>query len=285
MGIETEQFRVIGVDKDTGEDVAVVIDAATRAAAEVKADQQNIDTTHIVRLKPDGETMLQEHTDYAFDAAEARTTTPTDKLIQEIVEHEPLPPTPGPITTTPTTPEIVTTISRPGYTTPTHQYTGTRPTGLSALVFIIVVLAGISAGGYYVLVHQPNLASADDHLMSGEDLFDHPFAEQPAVQADTQPSGQPNVFSRQHGSSSANTYPQNTQRQAQQPASSQEPSALVLQSIIVGQEGRFAVINGQLYKEGSELAGCKLIRVDDNSVLMERQGAQFVLDIPQAPRR
>ena len=55
--------------------------------------------------------------------------------------------------------------------------------------------------------------------------------------------------------------------------------ALVLQSVVTSHEGRFAVINGKLYKEGSELAGCTLRAVADDWVLMERLGEQFVLEI------
>ncbi|XAM01043.1 hypothetical protein OT109_06575 [Phycisphaeraceae bacterium D3-23] len=307
MAIETCQFRVVGVDMDTGEDVSVVIEAATKAAVEVKAEKMNIDTTHIVRMKRADDLVADEHTQYLLDAAEARSTTPTDKLIEEVVPPEtpretltPAP-KPKPAALTPHVPApapppaqepvVLAAVSRPNYASPSVKCSGPRPTGKSALVFVAAVLFGIAAGGYYVLVQQPMSANADEALLYGDDLFDAPDTDVTQTQNSQQPRlNNANAFGQRPGntpnatSSHAQQPTTNNAAQGERPAPATQRVRLELQSVVVSHEGRFAVINGKLTPQGDTVAGCKLVNVADDWVLMEHDGEQFILRIiPNTP--
>lgn len=214
MAVETNDFRVVGVDMDTGEDVSVVIAAATKAAAEVKAEKLNIDTTHIVRMKRHDDPSADEHTQYAHDAAEARSTTPTDKLIEEIIEPETpreapemvMVPTPSPLPepapaqhAAPSAPAaqqppvVLAAVSRPAYSAPTLNLGGKRPSATSALLFVLAVLLGIAGGGYYVLVQEPNAANAND-LLPPDMLFDESNTAPPPAPVQRPQLNNPNAF-------------------------------------------------------------------------------------------
>ncbi|MFI4860359.1 MAG: hypothetical protein ACIAXF_06730 [Phycisphaerales bacterium JB063] len=299
MAIETCQFRVVGVDKDTGEDVSVVIEAATKAAVEVKAEKLNIDTTHIVRMKRADDPVADEHTQYLLDAAEARSTTPTDKLIEEVVPpetpRETFTAAPKPASLTQHTPKptpdqepaVIAAVSRPAYSVPSVKWSSPRPTGKSALVFVAAVLFGIAAGGYYVLVQQPMSASADEALLYGDDLFDTPGTTTPATDNNRPRLNNANAFAqRQGGAPSANhtQAPSTNQANTPRPAPAAQRVRLELQSVVVSHEGRFALINGKLTPQGGVISGCTLVTVADDWVLLERGGEQFVLRIiPNAP--
>ncbi|MEM9415715.1 MAG: hypothetical protein AAGA29_09600 [Planctomycetota bacterium] len=309
MAIETCQFRVVGVDKETGEDVSVVIEAATKAAVEVKAEKLNIDTTHIVRMKRADDFVNDEHTQYLLDAAEARSTTPTDKLIEEVVPpetpRETLTPAAKPAALTSHVPKpqhtheeepmVIAAISRPAYSAPTVKWSGSKPTGKSALIFVAAVLFGIAAGGYYVLVQQPMSASADEALLYGDNLFDTTNADIAVTPETTQPRprprlNNPDAFGGQRSGSNAGTPttaaqpPSNNAAQNNSPEPDAQRIRLELQSVVVSHEGRFAVINGKLTPQGETVAGCTLVNVADDWVLMEHNGEQFILRIvPNAP--
>jgi len=290
MSVQLEQYRVVGVKRSTGEDVSVVIEAASKAAAEVKAEQQNIETTHIVRLKQADELPPDAYELFSADAAEALSSRRTEHLIENIataVPDEPAPPPrpepprpePVPSRKPAPMPEIVAAITRPVYTAPAMRREPEYNSPFSAFAFVLFVIAGLAGGAYYVLIHEPNALIADQHeLVFGDDLY---------IAAPTSASGKPanaprdafdNRTSTQQTQTSTNNQPLNPPANLpRQP--SNDVSALVLQSVVTSHEGRFAVINGKLYKEGSELAGCKLLKVADDWVLMERLGEQFVLEI------
>jgi len=285
MAVETCQFRVAGVDRETGEDVSIVIEAATKAAAEVKADKQGIDTTHIVPLRdPAAEFAAKEENLYAVDAAEARMTTPTDKLIEVCVpEEEVTDDAEAYAESESETTQIVGSIARPAYTSPVVSWVPSTPhTSLGMVAFVLAVLCGISAGGYFVLIHEPSKVSADtQRLEFGEDLYVDVIGSEVDVPGQT--PMQSNAFSRQptHGTEDA------TAPQTERPQNLVRPDgapAFVLQSVVVSHEGRFAILNGQLYKQGSEIAGCTLVSVADDWVLMQWGGAQFVVELkPNTP--
>ncbi len=310
MAVETTQFRVVGVDKDTGEDVSIVLDAATKAAAEVKAEKLNIDTTHIVRMKRHDDPPADEHTQYAQDAAEARSTTPTDKLIEEVVPQETprekptayTPPAPAPARPQPQPveePVVLAAVSRPAYSAPSVKWGGQRPTGRSAVLFVLAVLLGIAGGGYYVLVQEPGSAGADEADLYNEGLFDD-GSELLVPQADTHARLNHNNAFGDRGTRprataqnpvtppADNTPPtqapvvrSNTPPQgADNPATpAGQPVRLELQSVVVSHEGRFAVINGKMYPQGATLHGCTLLNIADDRVLLDRGGERFTLRI------
>lgn len=310
MAVETTQFRVVGVDKDTGEDVSIVLDAATKAAAEVKAEKLNIDTTHIVRMKRHDDPIADEHTQYAMDASEARSTTPTDKLIEEVVPQEtprekptahqpPAPPAARPQTQPTQEPVVLAAVSRPAYSAPSVKWSGPRPTGRSAILFVLAVLLGIAGGGYYVLVQEPGSAGADEAALYDESLFDDgsellaPNADAHARLNHQNAFGDRGTRPRTPSQSPAaqlanNTPPTQTpvvrSNTPAQPADNPTPPAsqpvrLELQSVVVSHEGRFAVINGKMYPQGASLHGCTLLNIADSWVLMDRSGEQFMLRI------
>ena len=301
MAVEMNEFRVFGVNKDTGKDVSVVIEAATKAAAEVKADQQNIDTTHIVRMKAPEDALPDGQMPFIPSAADTHSTTPTDKLIEEVVPPEspreiPEPPplqaagpgqppaaTPGPSDE----PTFIVPTSRPAYNAPTLVGHGHKPSGMGALMFVCAVLCGIAAGGYYVLVQEPRAADADAARLYSEPLFDNG-----SEVLDTDPQSA-TPLNHHNASGEPGTRPPadtgNTQAQApahgatpHQASASNDPAGsqpLVLQSVVTSPEGRFAVINNNTYPEGAEIAGCTLLNVADDWVLMQSGGEQFVLRI------
>lgn len=282
MSVQMEQFRVAGVDRETGEDVSVVIEAATKAAAEVKAEQQGIETTHIARLKQADELPPEESELFSADAAEALSSRRTENLIEEVamaVPDEPAPPKmppPPPEAPPPVMPQVVAAISRPAYTTPVMRRDREYSSPFSAFAFVLLVLAGLCGGAYFVLVHEPNASLADEHeLVFGDDLYmdpTPPIEQSPRARSNAFVNGQQPA--RVNPAGTATRPPAELPRQA-----SVDVPALVLQSVVTSHEGRFAVINGKLYKEGAQLAGCTLRNVADDWVLMERLGEQFVLEI------
>jgi hypothetical protein len=320
MSVQTQPFRVVGVNTQTGEDVSVVIDAATKAAAEVKAEQMDIETTHIVRLKQDTSTPPDEHELFSSEAAEALAGKRTDKLIEEVVPPEepkaatasvpssaatsnthtqtqaPQPPNP-----------IVAAITRPSYNAPASRQepSAAEVSGLRAFGLVLIVLFGISAGAYFVLVHQPNRTVAQDaELVFGQDLFSD-VLQPPALEApfDKLDRDAFNDTSADHARSAADGPPIAPDQQLQisraEPASANgsnsaaasatQPRAITpasstaskfkLQSVVTTNKGRFAVINGKLYEQGGAIGSAKLVRVADDWVLIERDGKQFTLQI------
>ncbi|MEM1353926.1 MAG: hypothetical protein AAGC44_12070 [Planctomycetota bacterium] len=290
MSVQLEQFRVVGVNRSTGEDVSVVIDAATKAAAEVKAEQMDIETTHIVRLKQADEQPPDEHELFSADAAEALSTRRTEKLIEDIATAvpdqdqqappSPEPPAPEPAPKNRSAPltEIVAAINRPAYSSPATRREQEYHSSSTAFLFVLLVLAGLAGGAYFVLVHEPNaLVAQEEQLLFGEDLYfevsppTDPPAQGPRLDAfNNRPNPQP---------TDRETTPLQPASPQGSPRHTDDLPPLVLQSIVTSHEGRFAVINGKLYREGAELAGCKLLRVADNWVMMQRGARQFVLEI------
>lgn len=300
MSVNMQQFRVVGVSTKTGEDVSVVIDAATKAAAEVKAEQMDIETTHIVRIKQEEPTPPDEHELFSAEAAEALAGKRTVNLIEEVIAAEEPRPAPAPAPTVHTPPatsarnkpvpnQVIAAITRPTYASPASQREpAAEVSGLRAFGVVLLVLLGITAGAYFVLVHEPNNVNAQhEELLFGEDLFSDVV---PHVKANT-PAGP----ARDAFDTRVNTRPPAADKPPiaadQQivitPATAQAepkplgPADLVLQSVVTSHEGRFAVINGRLYKQGSTIAGHKLVNVADDWVLMEHSGKQFVLQIEQ----
>lgn len=318
MSVQTQQFRVVGVNTQTGEDVSVVIDAGTKAAAEVKAEQMQIETTHIVRLKQDTPEPPTEHELFSSEAAEALAGKRTINLIEEVVppeEPKQAPaadpasasgstnaPTPG---SPPPTQDLVTAITRPNYAGPASRQDahGDQVSGLRAFGLVLLVLMGISAGAYFVLVQQPNSINAQgDELVFGQDLFSdvlEPAAlEQPtekvrdafnsrAANADPLPGGPPIAPDQQlqitppADSASAGVSEPTPKSTAAPPAPS-KASKFKLQSVVTTNQGRFAVINGKLYEQGGNIGSAKLVSVADDWVLIERDGKQFTLKIEQS---
>ena len=308
MSVQTQQFRVVGVSTETGEDVSVVIDAATKAAAEVKAEQMQIETTHIVRLKQDTPEPPDEHELFSSEAAEALAGKRTDKLIEEVVppeEPKPAPaetvasaqstPAPGPAQ--PVHPQrLVSAITRPNYAAPStrREPTGTEVSGLRAFGIVLLVLLGISAGAYFVLVHQPKTINAEeDRLVFGENLFSEvlepPTLEQPqetvrdafnnrTTNTAPEPGGPPIAPDQQINL----TPPQVDSADAASANGSATKPKLKLQSVVTTNKGRFAVINGKLYEQGGDIGSAKLVSVADDWVLIERDGKQFTLQIEQS---
>lgn len=286
MAVETCQFRVAGVVRETGLDISLVIDAATKAAAEVKADQQGIDTTHIVPLHDPAATTTDHAEDqYAIDAAEARTTTPTNKLIEACVPEETVKPDLTPDVPSEAEPVMIPdAIMRPAYTTPVVGWTPSdRPSAMSLLVFALFILGGITAGGYFVLIHEPASVSAQSQpLVFGNDLYVDVIGGE--VDNTDQPAVNANAFSHRNETAAHRTHdtaPPPSLQNLHRPSSA---PALILQSVVVSHEGRFAILNGQLYKEGTQVAGCTLISVADDWVLMQWHEAQFVIQLkPNTP--
>lgn len=312
MSVQTQQFRAVGVNTQTGEDVSVIIDAATKAAAEVKAEQMRIETTHIVRLKTDNPEPPNEHDLFASEAAEARAGTPTDKLIEEIVapeEPKQAPRSPehasagGSMATfkpasAPEPTAVVTAITRPSYAAPSSQNHSTDTvSGLRAFSIVLLILMGMCAGAYFVLVHQPNtLKAQEEELIFGQDLFsdvlEPPTLESPFDKLDRdafnrrsdspQPGSPPIALDQQLVISTPPAESAVAGRSDQPTANPPAPSKnskLKLQSVVTTNQGRFAVINGKLYEQGGSIGSAKLVSVADDWVLIERDGKQFTLKI------
>ena len=311
MSVQTQQFRVVGVNTKTGEDVSVVIDAATKAAAEVKAEQMDIDTTHIVRLKQETPEPPDEHELFSTEAAEALAGKRTDKLIEEVVPPEEpkqapqAAPTPPP-TPTAEQPSVVTAITRPSYAAPASRQDlrADQLSGMRAFGIVLLVLFGISAGAYFVLVFQPNHINAqDDELVFGQDLFSD-VLEPPAIESPfdklerdafnnrttntgPEPDGPPIAPDQQinlsppagPASAGGSTNPLETTSDNPPAATS---GKFKLQSVVTTNKGRFAVINGKLYEQGKNIGSAKLVSVADDWVLIERDGKQFTLKIEQS---
>lgn len=307
MSVQTQQFRVVGVSTETGEDVSVVIDAATKAAAEVKAEQMQIETTHIVRLKSDTPEPPDEHELFSSEAAEALAGKRTDKLIEEVVPPEepkqaqqaeavsaagpPAEPTSAPKPVHPQ--HLVSAITRPNYAAPSNRRepAGTEVSGLRAFGIVLLVLFGISAGAYFVLVHQPKTSNAEEErLVFGENLFSEvlepPTLEQPQETVRDAFNNRSNSAPRPGGPPIApdqqiNLTPPQAEA-ASAAGSTPNASKLKLQSVVTTNKGRFAVINGKLYEQGKNIGSAKLVSVADDWVLIERDGKQFTLQIEQS---
>ena len=303
MSVQMQQFRVVGVSTETGEDVSVVIDAATKAAAEVKAEQMCIETTHIVRLKQETPEPPDEHELFSSEAAEALAGKPTASLIEEVVppeEPKQAPPAETASAVGPQHPQppshpkdkdVVAVIARPTYAAPNtrREPTGADVSGVRAFGLVLLVLLGISAGAYYVLIHEPNTLKADEEeLIFGQDLFSDvidPVSIEPAdrkmrdafnnrtTNTAPEPGGPPIAEDQQvvindqaEGASAPGLTPK-------------RPGKLTLQSVATTKDGRFAVINNKLYKQGSMIGSATLVSVANDWVLIERDGKQFTLKI------
>ena len=307
MSVQIQQFRVVGVNTQSGEDVSVVIDAATKAAAEVKAEKMHIETTHIARLKTDSPEPPDEHDLFSIEAAEALASNRTINLIEACVSHEkteaPPPaeaasaagstgrPDAGPQPTQHPSPhEIIPAITRPSYASPASQQ-GPRAdqvSGLRAFGIVLIVLFGISAGAYFVLVHQPNTVKAQgDELVFGQDLFSDVL--EPAT-IDQSHEKLRDAFNNRTTSANAQPNPEGPPIALDQQlqinltddtsaAGSSTASKFKLQSVVTTNAGRFAVINGKLYKQGASIGSAILVSVADDWVLIERDGKQFTLQI------
>ncbi|MFN3167652.1 MAG: hypothetical protein ACE37H_11370 [Phycisphaeraceae bacterium] len=305
MSVEMQQFRVVGVRNATGEDVSIVIDAATKAAAEVKAEQMDIETTHIVRLKADEPVPPDEHELFSAEACEALVGKRTDKLIEEVVppeEPKASKPAPAIVPPAPATQakaqaktqaksnEIVAAITRPVYAAPNSKRESSPDaiSGARAFSFVLLVLLGITAGAYFVLVHEPNKVTAQEHeLIFGEDLFSDVIPAEPATAAgpvrdafgnqSTTPNNRTPI-EKDHQAfigdpgQAASAAGRNTNKPNQ-------TQPLELQSVVTSHEGRFAVISGKLYKQGAMIGDSKLVSVADDWVLIETAGKQYTLQI------
>lgn len=320
MSVQTQQFRVVGVNRQTGKDVSVILDAGTKAAAEVKAAQMHIETTHIVRIKQPTPEPPDEHDLFAAEAAEALAGKRIDQLIEAVVPPEEprlapqtqgdVPPTSSLASTTQPVEvpsQVVAATTRPTDPELASRQAGTdQVSGLSAFGLVLVILLGISAGTYFVLVHQPNrIQPQHNELIFGQDFFTgavepHAFESHtldrkasgretpvsitpatPPIAPDQQIKITPlQANPTQPGSTSA---PTSTSADAQTaPLSTPSPNSkrkLKLQSIVTTHKGRFAVINGKLYKEGDAFGSASLVSVADDWVLIERDGKQFTLHI------
>jgi hypothetical protein len=289
MSVQTQQFRVVGVNTETGEDVSVIIDAATKAAAEVKAEQMQIETTHIVRMKQDTPEPPDEHELFSSEAAEALAGQRTEKLIEEVVPPEEPKEAPAPPSAPEPTQEVVTAITRPTYAAPAsrREPVGSEVSGLRAFGIVLFVLMGICAGAYYVLVHQPNQSIAsDEQLIFGEDLFSD-VLEAPPLESPFDKLER-DAFSARSENLGTDGPPIALDQQlqiTQQPGASDPKPApsktgkLKLQSVVTTNKGRFAVINGKLYEQGGSIGSATLVSVADDWVLIERDGKQFTLQI------
>lgn len=293
MSVQLQEFRVVGVNCETGQDVSVVIEAGTKAAAEVKAEQMNIETTHIVRIKQDEPTPPDEHELFSTEAAEALAGKRTDKLIEEVVPPEEPKATPEPPTSKvapaaprhaakPTQSSIATTITRPIHNTPSMQRDASvsELSGFRAFSFVLVVLLAMAGGAYFVLVHEPNAVEAQEHeLVFGEDLFSDVLPPQSDARKRSNTTMR-DAFSNRSEPSATEAPPIaiEQQRFINHPPQ-QQPDQLQLQSVVTSHEGRFAVINGKLYKQGTTLMGYTLVNVADDWVLIEKEGQQSVLQI------
>lgn len=322
MSVQTQQFRVVGVNTQTGEDISVVIDAGTKAAAEVKADQMHIETTHIVRIKQDTPEPRDEHELFSSEAAQALAGKRTDKLIEEIVPPEepktapqaqddspteqptnsPTNYAPTPCTPQATPPPAVTPIARLSYAGPASREARTdQVSGLRAFGLVLLVLLGIAAGSYFVLVHQPNTIQAhNDELIFGQDLFsdvlETPTLESPfdklqrdafndQGKASLTPSSPPIAPDQQikvtppqeNQEPSTKAGSESETRQTTAPPNATKNTKLKLQSVVTTHKGRFAVINGKLYEQGDAFGSATLVSVADDWVLIERDGKQFTL--------
>ncbi|MEM6505093.1 MAG: hypothetical protein AAF711_06475 [Planctomycetota bacterium] len=290
MSVQTQPFRVVGVNTETGEDVSVVIEAATKAAAEVKAEQMQIETTHIVRIKQEAHEPPDEHELFSTEAAEALVGKRTDKLIEEVVPPEEPKPMTQPAAPQPVaapTPNIVNAITRPTYAAPASQREpiGSEISGLRVFSIVLLLLLGMSAGAYYVLIHQPNAIQAqDEDLVFGQDLFSDVL--EPA-ELDQSDDAMRNVFNARGGGSGegqSDDPPIAIEQQLRitppptQPTENDKP-VLQLQSVVTTNNGRFAVINGKLYEQGGAIGSAILVSVADDWVLIERDGKQFTLRI------
>lgn len=297
MSVQTQQFRVVGVNTQTGKDVSVVIDAASKAAAEVKAEKMQIETTHIVRLKQDEPAPPGEHELFSTEAAEALAGKRTINLIEEVITQEdriaapPPPPPPPPPAPEPPPPAVVAAITRPNYTAPAVQreHGGAELSGVRAFGIVLLVLFGICAGAYFVLVHQPNKTIAgDEDLIFGQDLFSDVLEDPPA--ADAPFDKLRDAFNTRADSAQLGGPPISPDQQLQitpkpetadvaPPAEPSKPSKFKLQSVVTTNKGRFAVINGKLYEQGGQIGSATLVSVADDWVLIERDGKQFTLKI------
>jgi len=288
MSVQTQQFRVVGVNTHTGEDVSVVIDAATRAAAEVKAEKMQIETTHIVRLKPDEPVPLNEHELFSSDAAEVLASRRTINLIEEVVPYEEPKPSPPPPPPAPAPQAVVAAITRPNYTSPVTRPEPSRAevSGLRAFGIVLLVLFVIGGGAYFVLVHQPNKTIAgDEGLVFGQNLFSDVLENPPTPEAPFDKLR--DAFNERAADAASSGPPIAPDQQLQitppaeaaSAAGSPKPRKLKLQSVVTTNKGRFAVINGKLYEQGGNIGSAKLVSVADDWVLIERDGKQFTLKI------
>lgn len=292
MSVQTQQFRVVGVDKATGQDISAVIDAATKAAAEVKAEQMNIETTHIVRLKQDEPAPPDDHELFSAEAAEALTAKRTDKLIEEVAPPEE--PRIAPALTPPPDAAPQPAPLAPAVARPAYNASNTRGepaagelSGLRVFSFVLLFLLALCGGAYFVLVHEPNAVKADtQELVFGDDLFTDVIH---ATQGESANTPVRDAFTNRVGAGAQSDQPilaeaerlviNPPQDQAAAPDGPARPVKLVLQSVVTSHEGRFAVINGKLYKQGSAVMGHTLLNVADDWVLLEADGTQRVLQI------
>ncbi|MGB0767102.1 MAG: hypothetical protein ACPGYV_05285 [Phycisphaeraceae bacterium] len=288
MSVTTHPFRVVGVNTQTGKDVSIVIDAATKAAAEVKAEQLHIETTHIVRIKEETPVPPDEHELFSTEAAEALAGKPTASLIEEVTAHEPHEPEPTAHKPTPIRPEpaaVVAAIARPTYAAPANSRDkpADAVSGLRAFGLVLVVLLGISAGAYFVLVHQPNALNAQEpELVFGQDLFSDVITPKTS---NNNPAPLRDAFedltNRNTPAQKRPPIAEEQQRIINDRADAPKPTdaRLALDSVVTTNTGRFAVINGKLYKEGADLGSAKLVSVANDWVLIERDGKQITLNM------
>jgi MSHA biogenesis protein MshK len=64
----------------------------------------------------------------------------------------------------------------------------------------------------------------------------------------------------------------------------EKPSiTLSLDSILIGDDRRVAVINGEVVGEGDSLADTRIVRIGSDNVLVRRAGESARLELPSAP--
>lgn len=301
MSVQIQQFRVVGVNTQSGEDVSVVIDAASKAAAEVKADQMHIETTHIVRLNTDTPEPPDEHDLFSKEAAQALASNRTINLVEACVTHEGSAATasaetasatvsqPPKLTSPPSPPpqQVVAAITRPSYAAPATQreHHADEVSGQRAFALVLLVLLGITAGAYFVLVHQPNATNAQSQeLIFGQDLFSDVLKPPAITETNDAVRDAFNNRAAIHNPPIALDQQLHIKPPAESTsADGSTPPKLKLQSVVTTNQGRFAVINGKLYKQGSNIGSATLVSVADDWVLIEREGKQFTLQIETTP--
>jgi len=70
-------------------------------------------------------------------------------------------------------------------------------------------------------------------------------------------------------------------------AQSTDPAsrAVVLTAVLIAANRRVAVINGRLYREGEDVAGARITRIDSHSVQLTRSGETRVVALSTGPAR
>jgi|GEM_PF-3994629 len=66
---------------------------------------------------------------------------------------------------------------------------------------------------------------------------------------------------------------------APSPAPAADPNALKLEGVMNNNGAMLALINGKIYETGSEVNGAKIVRIEENTVTLSRDGEEEVLQV------